>query len=390
MTGPLPIQRFAVANTGLNPSDSHWVLSGSLLHSLLPPELAVIAEGSLSNKVFPSRKEYQNQMRLGMKNWTKKNTVHAKLKHLRPMPPPLVRTHPANHQSHHKVFHHPTSNHLWWRHFPLWGQALLVSPYLLPMPILPKHWADFPRSFDLRTTSGRTRVYCLFTRWIPSTTTWQSLSLGSWLWSPTPIRIQSSQTKERLSQWQTHHLFCGLTLPTYAQHPGSLDLPAYSGRLSQPLCHWGCLHTPLHFEVGACRRGSDIGQSRPGRLLHQHRPRQICQILVHAFGLPTSKNERLRQWSLLGLSGKIQQPRRHHQRTYFPSSQCHSENHHQRCPRPDKISTEYADFRTGPEVRPSMRRKSNGQPSFTCLMSDGRLHQWTNLVHYLQSTSLQP
>ena len=37
------------------------------------------------------------------------------------------------------------------------------------------------------------------------------------------------------------------------------------------------------------------GQSRPSRLLHQHRPRQICQILVHAFGLPTSKNERLRQ-----------------------------------------------------------------------------------------------
>ena len=40
----------------LNPSDPHWVLSGSLLHSLLPPDLAVIAEGSLSNKVFPSKK----------------------------------------------------------------------------------------------------------------------------------------------------------------------------------------------------------------------------------------------------------------------------------------------------------------------------------------------
>ena len=60
-------------SAALNPSDSHWVLSGSLLHSLLPPELAVIAEGSLSNKVFPSKKEYQNQIRLGLKNWTKKN-----------------------------------------------------------------------------------------------------------------------------------------------------------------------------------------------------------------------------------------------------------------------------------------------------------------------------
>ena len=57
----------------LNPSDPHWVLAGSLLHSMLPPGLAVIAEGSLSNKVFPSKKECQNQMRLGMKNWTKRN-----------------------------------------------------------------------------------------------------------------------------------------------------------------------------------------------------------------------------------------------------------------------------------------------------------------------------
>ena len=66
-------------NAALNPSDPHWVLSGSLLHSLLPPELAVIAEGSLSNKVFPSKKEYRNQkeyhnqMRLAVKTWTKKN-----------------------------------------------------------------------------------------------------------------------------------------------------------------------------------------------------------------------------------------------------------------------------------------------------------------------------
>ena len=35
----------------LNPSDPHWVLSRSLLTDLLPPELAVIAEGSLLNKV---------------------------------------------------------------------------------------------------------------------------------------------------------------------------------------------------------------------------------------------------------------------------------------------------------------------------------------------------
>ena len=57
----------------LNPSDPHWVLAGSLLHSLVPEELAVIAEGSLLNKVFPSKKEYQNQLRLGLHGWTKRN-----------------------------------------------------------------------------------------------------------------------------------------------------------------------------------------------------------------------------------------------------------------------------------------------------------------------------
>ena len=60
-------------SAALNPSDSHWVLSGSLLHSQLEPDLAVIAEGSLANKVFPSKKEFQNQLRIGLKNWTKRN-----------------------------------------------------------------------------------------------------------------------------------------------------------------------------------------------------------------------------------------------------------------------------------------------------------------------------
>ena len=55
----------------LNPSDPHWVLAGSLLHSLVSEELAVVAEGSLLNKVFPF--EYQNQLKLGLQGWTKRN-----------------------------------------------------------------------------------------------------------------------------------------------------------------------------------------------------------------------------------------------------------------------------------------------------------------------------
>ena len=57
----------------LNPADPHWILAGSLLHSLVSEELAVIAEGSLLNKVFPSKKEYHNQLKLGLQSWTKRN-----------------------------------------------------------------------------------------------------------------------------------------------------------------------------------------------------------------------------------------------------------------------------------------------------------------------------
>ena len=57
----------------LNPPDSHWVLAGSLLHDLLPADLAVIAEGSLLNKVFPSKKGCQFTLKLGLHQWTKRN-----------------------------------------------------------------------------------------------------------------------------------------------------------------------------------------------------------------------------------------------------------------------------------------------------------------------------
>ena len=57
----------------LNPSDPHWVLSGSLLTDLLPPELAVIAEDSLLNKVFPVKKGYLAVLARGLCKWTKDN-----------------------------------------------------------------------------------------------------------------------------------------------------------------------------------------------------------------------------------------------------------------------------------------------------------------------------
>ena len=57
----------------LNPSDPHWALVGSLLHDLLPADLAVVAEGSLLNKVCPSKKDYQANLKLGLHQWTKRN-----------------------------------------------------------------------------------------------------------------------------------------------------------------------------------------------------------------------------------------------------------------------------------------------------------------------------
>lgn len=60
-------------SAALNPTDPHWVLAGSLLSNHLPPELSVIAEGSLLNKVFPSKKDYLTQLKLGFKQWARHN-----------------------------------------------------------------------------------------------------------------------------------------------------------------------------------------------------------------------------------------------------------------------------------------------------------------------------
>ena len=100
LTGLHPIHPFAGAKfdeAALNPTDNHWVLSGSLLHSLLPPALAVIAEG---NKVFPSKKEHLAQLRSGLRSWTKRNGhPPCHFQHLRTWPSPLVRhtQHITNH-----------------------------------------------------------------------------------------------------------------------------------------------------------------------------------------------------------------------------------------------------------------------------------------------------
>ena len=56
-----------------DPTAEHWVLQGHSFGDLLPAELQVIAEGSLQNKVFPSKKEFSSTMRQGLKQWCKDN-----------------------------------------------------------------------------------------------------------------------------------------------------------------------------------------------------------------------------------------------------------------------------------------------------------------------------
>ena len=57
----------------LNPNDEHWVLAGHLLAPMLPPSLGVIAEGSLLNKVFPSKKDFMQQLHQGIQFWSRRN-----------------------------------------------------------------------------------------------------------------------------------------------------------------------------------------------------------------------------------------------------------------------------------------------------------------------------
>ena len=57
----------------LNPDDEHWVLAGHLLAPMITTSLGVIAEGSLLNKVFPSKKDFLHQLRQGIQGWCRRN-----------------------------------------------------------------------------------------------------------------------------------------------------------------------------------------------------------------------------------------------------------------------------------------------------------------------------
>jgi hypothetical protein len=98
----------------LQNSGPHWVLAGSLLQSLVSEELAVIAEESLLNKVFPSKKEYHNQLRQGLQFWTKRNGLPSmpNSRDVGPVPKTLDRAFKTGHVPYYQILHQPIPKNL--------------------------------------------------------------------------------------------------------------------------------------------------------------------------------------------------------------------------------------------------------------------------------------
>ena len=280
-------------SAALNPSDPHWVLSGSLLHSLLPPELAVIAEGSLSNKVFPSKKEYHNQMRLAFKTWTKKNGLPS-------MPQANISD---------------LCHHLWSEH------TQQITNHITKSSISQLQSTFDGAIFhceDKHASSLRIYCTCLYYQSIEST--FQDPSIFEQL-PDEPSSIVSSLVEPLHRQhgkaypWavgsgrqlpsgyilakRKKEFRSGRPIISFVESPfrpmlnilARLIFQLIPTACSQPFRHRGCLHLTVHFARGTCRRRPDSGQSRSGRFLHQYRPRQICPILVHAPGFSSSKDE---------------------------------------------------------------------------------------------------
>ena len=150
--------------------------------------------------------------------------------------------------------------------------------------------APFKIRPSLNNYTRRTILNCGITGRIPPSPAWKSLFLGSRLWPTTSSRIHLGQTKERISERSTHHLLRWISFSTYAQHPCSAHLSTHPVRLSRPLCHRGCVHSVVHSARSACRCWPHSCQPGSGRFLHQHWPRKIYPIMVHAPGLPPSKH----------------------------------------------------------------------------------------------------
>ena len=255
----------------LNLSDDHWVLSGSLLHSFLPPALAVIAEGSLSNKVFPSTKGYLNQLRSGFKTLTKRNGL--------PSMPASTISELGHHlwQEHcQHITHHITKSSITQLQSTFEGavfhcedkhaSSLRIYCPCLYYQAISTTFQD-PSIFEALQFDPTDTVISLVTTLTQKHGKGYPWAVGA---GPqlTTSRLHLGKTVEGFSKWATNDFIRGITFPTDAQHPCPSHLPTHSGRMSTSLCHRRRLHSPISFEVSTRRCRSDPGQPGPSRLLH--------------------------------------------------------------------------------------------------------------------------
>ena len=297
-------------HAAVNPTDPHWVLAGSLLHDTLPTDLAVIAEGSLLNKVFPSKKDY---LLFFKSKWVSNNGQDEMGDH-GSWKSPLATTHPRGHSPYHEILHLKLPISLWWCCFPLQGQTCVLSPHLLPVSLPPSYWKHIPWPINLWNYHTGTCHHCRLSCLLIDKRIRQVIPLGHWQGPSTSFRVHLTQ-KEGLSKRSTNHFLCWCPFPANPLYLGNYDSSAHPSGLPWPLRYGRCVHSTVNLAFGTDWWTTHPYQPRPGWLLHQHRTGPFHWGMVYAPRLPSTSFECCRQRSVLGLPRKIQQSRRPHQRS---------------------------------------------------------------------------
>ena len=268
-----------------NPDSDHWVLSGSLLTGMLPSDVAVLAEGSLQNKVFPQKRDFIQSLQCGILNWCKYNGLPS-------IPKAQV---------------HDLGQTLWSTHTTLITNHITRSSIQQLENLFP---GVVFHCEDKRASSLRIFGPCLYHTAIERTfldpdvfgqvddepevimstlvTQLESQYGKSYPWAVGKGRQLPAgyilAKEEELRKWSPHHILCGCSLQTHAQHLGSNDLSTHSCGLPGPFCHRGCLPSPLSPTTGSGTWPSSDVQPRPGWILYQHRSKKVSWRLVHALG----------------------------------------------------------------------------------------------------------
>ena len=204
----------------------------------VPPSLAVIAEGSLSNKVFPSKKEYLTQLRSGLQSWTKRNGLPS-------MPassasqnlaitfgPNTVNTSPITLPNRPLLnFNPPFEGAV----FHCEDKQCILLTDLLSVLVLPIHREQ--RSKTLQSSKhykiDPTTTVTSLVNFPPDQKHGKAYPWAVGAGRQLPAGYILAKRKKELPQRTTHHFLRGLTVPTHAQHSGPTHLPTHPSRMSQ-------------------------------------------------------------------------------------------------------------------------------------------------------------